>query len=225
MSDTSITEPSAPYLGTVIQSPTLSMSFAESWMPETKPRMLSRKTSMMTAAEAPSPVSRMAGDLPIRIETMRIPQISAAIPLPGLAQSVDRFVLPRRTRRDDIEGRIKQGVDKTEDRDDDVHLYQSCDDRPGFRLFIENHGEDDDQHDGADDITQPAQHGGTEQFVIPRGFGAHHDAPNPAHEHRTAQEIEKHDGQHHQGESHPTIPAVIQCGSEPEPCEQGVGPT
>ncbi len=82
MSDTSITEPSAPYLGTVIQSPTLSMSFAESWMPETKPRMLSRKTSMMTAAEAPSPVSRMAGDLPIRIETMRIPQISAAIPCP-----------------------------------------------------------------------------------------------------------------------------------------------
>ena len=79
MSDTSITEPSAPYLGTVIQSPTLSMSFAESWMPETKPRMLSRKTSMMTAAEAPSPVSRMAGDLPIRIETMRI---SAAIPCP-----------------------------------------------------------------------------------------------------------------------------------------------
>ena len=145
--------------------------------------------------------------------------------LPGLAQSVDRFVLPRRTRRDDIEGRIKQGVDKTEDRDDDVHLYQSCDNRPGFRLFIENYGEDDDQHDSADDITQPAQHGGTEQFVIPRGFGAHHDAPNPAHEHRTAQEIEKHDGQHYQGESHPTIPAVIQCGSEPEPCEQGVGPT
>lgn len=66
----------------MIQSPTLSMSFAESWMPETKPRMLSRKTSMMTAAEAPSPVSRMAGDLPIRIETMRIPQISAAIPCP-----------------------------------------------------------------------------------------------------------------------------------------------
>lgn len=139
--------------------------------------------------------------------------------LPGLAQSVDPVCSATRTRRDDIEGRIKQGVDKTEDRDDDVHLYQSCDDRPGFRLFIENYGEDDDQHDGADDITQPAQHGGTEQFVIPRGFGAHHDAPNPAHEHLTAQEIEKHDGQHHQGESHPTIPAVIQCGSESEPCE------
>lgn len=38
--------------------------------------------SMMTAAEAPSPVSRMAGDLPIRIETIRMPQISAAIPCP-----------------------------------------------------------------------------------------------------------------------------------------------
>ena len=134
--------------------------------------------------------------------------------LPGLAQSVDRFVLPRRTRRDDIEGRIKQGVDKTEDRDDDVHLYQSCDNRPGFRLFIENYGEDDDQHDSADDITQPAQHGGTEQFVIPRGFGAHHDAPNPAHEHRTAQEIEKHDGQHYQGESHPTIPAASRASAQ-----------
>jgi len=49
-------------------------------MPETKPRMLSRKISISTAAEAPSPVSRMAGDLSSRIETIRIVQISSAMP-------------------------------------------------------------------------------------------------------------------------------------------------
>ena len=80
VSDTSSTFPSAPYFGTEIQSPPLSMSLAESWMPDTKPRMLSRKISISTAAEAPSPVSRMAGDLSIRIETIRMAQISAAMP-------------------------------------------------------------------------------------------------------------------------------------------------
>lgn len=80
VSDTSSTLPSAPYLGTEIQSPTLSISLAASWRPETKPRMLSRKISISTAAEAPSPVSRMAGDLSSRIETIRIVQISSAMP-------------------------------------------------------------------------------------------------------------------------------------------------
>lgn len=80
VSETSSTRPSAPYLGMAIQSPTCSMSLAESWMPETKPRMLSRKISMMTAAEAPSPVSRKAGDLSSRIETMRITQMMATMP-------------------------------------------------------------------------------------------------------------------------------------------------
>ncbi|WP_390349039.1 hypothetical protein [Alistipes shahii] len=42
--------------------------------------MLSRKISISTAAEAPSPVSRMAGDLSSRIETIRIVQISSAMP-------------------------------------------------------------------------------------------------------------------------------------------------
>ena len=82
VSDTSITEPSAPYLGTDIQSPTLSMSFAESWMPETNPRILSRKISMIIAAEAPRPANRLAVDLSIRIETISMPQISAAMPCP-----------------------------------------------------------------------------------------------------------------------------------------------
>ena len=80
VNDTSSTFPSAPYFGTEIQSPTLSMSLAESWMPDTNPRMLSRKISISTAAEAPSPVSRMVGDLSSRIETIRMAQISAAMP-------------------------------------------------------------------------------------------------------------------------------------------------
>ena len=80
VSDTSSTVPSAPYFGTEIQSPTCNMSLAESWMPDTNPRMLSRKISMTIAAEAPSPVSRIAGDLPIRMDTTRIVQTSSAMP-------------------------------------------------------------------------------------------------------------------------------------------------
>ena len=82
VSDTSSTVPSAPYLGMAIQSPTLSMSLAESWMPDTKPRMLSRKISINTAAEAPNPVSRIAGERLSRIEIIRIVPIRYTIPCP-----------------------------------------------------------------------------------------------------------------------------------------------
>ena len=61
---TSMTVPSAPYLGIVIQSPTFSMSLAESCTPLTKPMMLSLNTSIRMAAEAPSPASSERGDLP-----------------------------------------------------------------------------------------------------------------------------------------------------------------
>ena len=44
--------------------------------------MLSRKISMTIAAEAPRLVSRIAGDLPIRIDTIRTAQISMTIPCP-----------------------------------------------------------------------------------------------------------------------------------------------
>ena len=80
VSDTSSTVPSAPNLGTEIQSPTLSMSLAESWMPDTKPRILSRNISISTAAEAPRLVSSSVGDLSIRIEMTRMAQISSAMP-------------------------------------------------------------------------------------------------------------------------------------------------
>lgn len=71
-----------PVFGNRNPVPTLSMSLAESWMPETNPRMLSRKISMMIAADAPKPANRLAGDLSIRIETISMPQISAAMPCP-----------------------------------------------------------------------------------------------------------------------------------------------
>ena len=80
VSVTSITVPSAPYFGIWIQSPTFSISLADSWMPDTKPRMLSLKMSMTMAAEAPSPVKRIVGDLSMRIETIRITQMKSAIP-------------------------------------------------------------------------------------------------------------------------------------------------
>ena len=80
VSDTSSTAPSASNFGTEIQSPTFTMSLAESWMLDTKPRMLSRKINISTAAEAPRLVSRMVGDLSIRTETARMKQTSSANP-------------------------------------------------------------------------------------------------------------------------------------------------
>ena len=61
---TSMTMPSAPYLGMVIQSPTFSMSLAESCTPLTKPMILSLNTSIRMAADAPRPANSEKGDLP-----------------------------------------------------------------------------------------------------------------------------------------------------------------
>ena len=72
--------PSAPYFGISIQSPTWSMSLTESWIPDTKPRMLSLKISSRIAAEAPRPVRKIFGDLPISIETISTAPIIQTIP-------------------------------------------------------------------------------------------------------------------------------------------------
>ena len=72
VSDTSATIPLAIVPGTIIQSPTLSISFCESWTPATSPRILSLKTSMTTAAKAPSPVKSAKGDLFTRKEIIII---------------------------------------------------------------------------------------------------------------------------------------------------------
>ena len=45
---------------------------ADSCTPATKPRMLSLNTNINTAAEAPNPAKRVAGDLSIRIDTAMI---------------------------------------------------------------------------------------------------------------------------------------------------------
>ena len=66
----------------LIQSPTLSMLLADSWMPDTKPRMLSRKTSMKIAAEAPRPVRNIAGERSRRIEKTRMTATRKAMTCP-----------------------------------------------------------------------------------------------------------------------------------------------
>ncbi|MOA13996.1 hypothetical protein D3C78_1340710 [compost metagenome] len=69
----SVTAPSAPYFGISSQSPMLSMSLAESWMPATRPRIGSLKTSISTAVIAPRPLSSSKGDFPISSETIMMP--------------------------------------------------------------------------------------------------------------------------------------------------------
>ena len=69
----SMTLPLALESGICIQSPICIMLFWVSWTPATKPRMLSLKTSMRTAAEAPSPVRRTVGDLSISTARETIP--------------------------------------------------------------------------------------------------------------------------------------------------------
>ena len=73
---TSITVPLAPYLGISIQSPTFSMSLAESCTPETKPIMESLNTSIRMAAEAPNPASSESGSRPISSPTTTMPPTS-----------------------------------------------------------------------------------------------------------------------------------------------------
>ena len=62
VSDTSVTMPFTIVPGMAIQSPTRSMSLADSCNPATKPRIESLKINISAAANAPSPVSRAAGD-------------------------------------------------------------------------------------------------------------------------------------------------------------------
>ena len=76
---TSITVPSAPYLGIAIQSPTFSISLAESCTPETNPIIESLNTSIRIAAEAPNPANSDNGDLSIRILTTTIAPTNQSI--------------------------------------------------------------------------------------------------------------------------------------------------
>ena len=69
---TSITVPSAPYFGIVIQSPGRSISLAESWTPATNPIIVSLKTNIKIAAEAPNPVRMFTGSLSINVLTIII---------------------------------------------------------------------------------------------------------------------------------------------------------
>ena len=64
----SITSPSASCPGTVIQSPTRTMSVDEIWMLATKDRSVSWKTRIRTAAIAPRLERRITGDRSTRIE-------------------------------------------------------------------------------------------------------------------------------------------------------------
>ena len=101
---TSITVPSAPYFGIVIQSPTFSILLAESWMPETNPMILSLKTNIRTAAEAPNPVSNTTGLCFIKILIMMIAPIKKRMtcavcksPFKGLSLYCSRALYTRYT--------------------------------------------------------------------------------------------------------------------------------
>ena len=75
----SSTVPLALPSGICIQSPSCTILFCDSWTPATKPRMLSLKISISTAADAPSPVSSTVGDLSIRTATMMMIPIKYSI--------------------------------------------------------------------------------------------------------------------------------------------------
>lgn len=68
---TSSTSPFIPCLSIMIQSPGLSMSWAESCTPATSPSMVSLKISISTAAEAPSPASSV-----VKSFSMSTPMVS-----------------------------------------------------------------------------------------------------------------------------------------------------
>ena len=70
---TSITSPSAPYLGISTQSPTWTMLLLVIWMLATKLRMVSLKISSSTADKAPMPLRKIHGDLSRRTETIDSP--------------------------------------------------------------------------------------------------------------------------------------------------------
>ena len=66
----SMTSPSEPACGTLTQSPIRIMSFDAICMLATSDRIVSRKTSMSTAASAPSPDRKTRGDLPASTATI-----------------------------------------------------------------------------------------------------------------------------------------------------------
>ena len=61
LSPMSMTSPSAPNLGALIQSPTRTRSLVETWIAATSESSVSRKTRMMIAAAAPRPESSSVG--------------------------------------------------------------------------------------------------------------------------------------------------------------------
>ena len=81
VSVTSMTSPSAPYFGIVIQSPGRSISLAVSCTPATKPLMVSWKTNIRIAVPAPKPVRMAIGSLSISVLMMIIEPIQMTISL------------------------------------------------------------------------------------------------------------------------------------------------
>ncbi len=155
------------------------MSLAESWMPDTNPRMLSRNISISTAAEAPRLVSSSVGDLSIRIEMTRMAQISAAMPCAVCRSPLIGLVLPRGARRDDAEHGVEQGVDEEEDRDDDADLGQTQHEGVRSRHVVEDRRQDRREQCGGEDVAAVAQHRRAEEFVVPRRTRAQHQLPHP----------------------------------------------
>ena len=74
------------------QSPTFSILLAESWIPETNPMILSLKTNIRTAAEAPNPVSNTTGLCFIRILIMMIAPIKKRMTCAVCKKPLQRFV-------------------------------------------------------------------------------------------------------------------------------------
>ena len=71
----SSTIPLALVEGIVTQSPGRIISLADNCIPATKPRILSLKTNIRMAADAPNPANNVAGDLSTMIATITMPPI------------------------------------------------------------------------------------------------------------------------------------------------------
>lgn len=123
----------------------------------------------------------------------------------------------------DREERADDGIDESEYGNGEIGTGQAEHHLTQQVFLGKDDGQNTQQHRGTQYMTQTAQHGSAEQFVIPTNAGTFDNRPHQSHHHNSTEIVEKDDHQQNQQKSHPTAPTVkYRC--QPQPFEQGIRP-
>ena len=205
---TSVTRPLTPYFDIEIQSPTCSISFAVNWIPDTSPMMLSLKTNIRIAAEAPSPASSPRRRLVDQDRYNEYDANEKAITCPVCISPFSGFPCNSSFWSATSCSALRKALTNPQHHGDHVDQQQFQHERhhAGFRRKGQRQQEID-QH-RRHDVTQPPQHPVFEQDIVPGRLGARDDPLDHPQQQLPANEVRHESDRHDKTQHHPAIPYI-----------------